>query len=64
MPFIAFVIGLISLSFLLSWVIKASGGKPLSGLIAHGTSNAFVAIFPIFIMDPNAVQIRFCIQTY
>jgi uncharacterized protein len=62
MPFISFVIGLLGLSFLMSWVIKASGGKPLSGLIAHGTSNAFIAIFPTFIMDPNAAQLRFWIH--
>jgi len=46
MPFAAFTIGMIGLSFFFSWVIKASGGRPLSGVIAHGTSNAIVPLFP------------------
>jgi uncharacterized protein len=62
MPFAAFVLGHIGLSFFLSWVIKTSGGKPLSGLIAHGTSNAFVAIFPTFVMSFNVIQWRFWIH--
>lgn len=62
MPFLAFVIGHIGLSFFLSWVIKASNGKPLSGLIAHGTSNAFISIFPTFIMEVSVIQMRFWIH--
>jgi len=62
MPFMAFVIGHIGLSFFLSWVIKAADGKPLSGLIAHGTSNAFISIFPTFVMEANVIQTRFWIH--
>lgn len=61
MPFPAFLIGLIGLSFFLSWVIKASDGKPFSGLIAHGTANAFISIFPVFIREDNDLQLRFWI---
>jgi len=62
MPFIAFVFGCIGLSYIFSWVIKASGGKPITGLIAHGTFNAFSALFPTIIMDLNVIQIRFWLQ--
>lgn len=62
MPFIAFVIGVIGLSFLFSWVIKASGGRPLSGLIAHGTYNAFIPIFPTIIMEAGSIQTRWWIH--
>jgi uncharacterized protein len=61
MPFIAFLIGSIGFSFLFSWVIKASGGRPLSGLIAHGTSNAFVPLFPSIIMEFGVIQTRWWI---
>ncbi len=61
-PFVAFTIGLIGMSFFFSWVIKASGGRPFSGLVVHGTINAFIPLFPTVIMDANAVQWRFWIQ--
>lgn len=59
MPFIAFLIGCIGLSFFLSWVIKRSKGRPLSGLIAHGTFNAFIPLFPTLIMELGVPQLRF-----
>ena len=62
MPFIAFLIGHVGLSFFLSWIIRASDKKPLAGLIAHGTSNALISILPTFIVDVNAFQLRFWIH--
>jgi uncharacterized protein len=59
MPFIAFVIGLTGLSFFLSWVIKRSNGRPISGLIAHGAFNAFIPLFPTLIMESGVFQLRF-----
>jgi uncharacterized protein len=62
MPFTAFVLGHIGLSFFFSWVIKVSGGRPLSGLVAHGTSNAFISVFPTFVMAADVIQTRFWIH--
>jgi membrane protease YdiL (CAAX protease family) len=62
MPFAAFTIGLIGESFFFSWVIKASGGRPLSAVIAHGTVNAFVPLFPTIVMEPDVLQIRWWIH--
>lgn len=62
MPFIAFAIGCIGLSFFFSWVIKASGGRPLSVLIAHGAFNSFMALFPTLVMQHNVIQVRFWIH--
>jgi len=59
MPFAAFVIGLVGLSFFLSWVLKKSNGKPLSAVIAHGTFNAFIPVFPTIIMEFEVFQLRF-----
>jgi uncharacterized protein len=53
-PFIPFAIVSIGLSFILSWVIKRSDGRPISGLIAHGIFNAFIPLFPSY--TSNAVQ--------
>lgn len=59
MPFLAFVIGHIGLSFIFSWVMKASKGKAFSALIAHGTSNALISIFPTFGQVADEFQLRF-----
>lgn len=64
LPFIPFVIGCIGMSFFFSWVIKASGGRPLSGLIAQGTFNAVISIFPTIIMDSGVIQVRFWIHEF
>jgi hypothetical protein len=48
-------------SFLYSWVMEASGRRPLAGMIAHGTANAFVPLFPVIILSVNAVQVRYWI---
>jgi uncharacterized protein len=58
MPLVAFAIGLIGLSFFFSWVVKASGGRPLAGLIVHGTNNAFVPLFPTIVTETDASQVR------
>ncbi len=62
MPVIAFTMGTIGLSFFFSWVLKASGGRPLSGLVAHGAYNAYIALFPTLVMLPDATQTRWWIH--
>jgi uncharacterized protein len=62
MPFVAFALGNIGLCFFFSWVLKASGGRPLAGLIAHGTNNAFIALFPTIVLQPDALQTRWWIH--
>jgi uncharacterized protein len=62
MPFIAFAIGTIGLSFFFSWLIKASGRRLLSGLIAHGTYNAFIPLFPTIVMESDVLQTRWWIH--
>lgn len=59
MPFIAFLIGCIGMSFIFSWVMKRSNGKPISGLIAHGSFNAFIPLFPTLVMQSGVTQTRF-----
>ncbi len=62
MPFIAFTLGLIGECFFFSWIMKASGGRPLSAVIAHGTFNAFVPLFPTIVMETDVVQVRWWIH--
>lgn len=62
MPFTAFLIGEIGLSFFFSWVLKASGGRPMSAVIAHGTANAFIPLFPTFVMEWDVLQTRWWIH--
>lgn len=59
MPFTAFLIGCIGLSFFLSWVVKASHQKPMSALVAHGTANAFMPVFPSLILATDVFQMHF-----
>jgi uncharacterized protein len=61
MPFPAFLIGCIGLSYFLSWIIKASNHKPFSALIAHGAFNAFLPVFPSLVMDTEVFQLHFWI---
>ena len=44
--FFGFTMQSIGLSFIFSWIIKASGNRLLSGLIIHGASNTFSNLFP------------------
>ncbi|PKQ20103.1 MAG: CPBP family intramembrane metalloprotease [Actinobacteria bacterium HGW-Actinobacteria-6] len=62
MPLAAFAIGLIGESFFFSWVMKVSGGKPLSAVIAHGTANAIVPLFPTIVMAADVAQTRWWIH--
>lgn len=62
MPLIAFTMGTIGLSFFFSWVLKASGGRPLSAVVAHGAYNAFIPLFPTLVMFPGAPQARWWIH--
>lgn len=61
MNFIGFCILTISYSFILSWIVKASGERPFSALVAHGTANAFIPLFPILVMADGVQQTRFWI---
>jgi membrane protease YdiL (CAAX protease family) len=61
MNFFAFLISCIGVSYFLSWVKKASGNRLLSCIIAHGTINSFVILFPIFVTDNDSIQVRFWI---
>ena len=58
MPFVAFTIGTIGLSFFFSWLLKASGGRPMAGLMAHGTYNAFIALYPTIATETDPSQVR------
>jgi len=61
MNFFAFLISCIGVSYFLSWVREASGNRLLSCLIAHGTINSFVILFPVFVADNDSTQVRFWI---
>ena len=58
MPIVAFAIGTIGLSFFFSWLVKASGGRPLAGLMVHGTYNAFIPLFPTIATEEDPSQVR------
>lgn len=58
MPFVAFTIGTIGLSFFFSWIMKAAGGRPMAGLMVHGTYNAIIPLFPTIATDADASQLR------
>jgi membrane protease YdiL (CAAX protease family) len=61
MNFFVFMLSTIGYSFIFSWIIKISGNRLLSGLLVHGTANAFVPLFPTVILEHNVSQIRFWI---
>lgn len=61
MNFIGFCMLTIGYSFIFSWIVKASGGRPFSALVAHGTANAFIPVFPILVMEDGVLQTRFWI---
>ena len=58
MNFFGFVFCCIGYSFFFSWIIKASGNRLFSGLVAHGVANAFAALFPYLLMVENVKQLR------
>jgi membrane protease YdiL (CAAX protease family) len=61
--FFAFTLMCIGNSYFFSWVIKASGNRLLSGLVAQGAANAFVPLFPVVLMEENADTTRYWIYT-
>jgi membrane protease YdiL (CAAX protease family) len=61
MNFGGFIMLMLGYSFLFSWVREASGKRPLAGMIVHGTANAFVPLFPVVVLNVNAVQVRYWI---
>jgi len=58
MPFVAFTIGTIGLSFFFSWLMKTSGGRPMAGLMVHGTYNAIIPLFPTIVTEEDPSQVR------
>jgi len=63
MHFVGFTMLILGYSYFYSWVMRASGGRPLASLIAHGTANALVPVFPVLIMKLNVPQPRFWLWT-
>jgi len=61
MNFGGFIILTLGYSFFFSWVMEASGKRPLAGMIVHGTANAFVPLFPVVVLSVSAVQVRYWI---
>jgi membrane protease YdiL (CAAX protease family) len=61
MNFFAFLLSCIGVSYFLSWVRAASKNRLLSCLVAHGTVNSFVILFPVFVTDNDSTQVRFWI---
>ena len=62
MNFLGFMLKTIGYSYFFSWVIKESGNRLFSGLVAHGVANAFVPLFPWIILADNVKQTRFWIH--
>ncbi len=52
-PIGSFVIGLLSLSIILTWIYNNTGKSALAATLTHGTSNAAHTLFPIFIFPGN-----------
>jgi membrane protease YdiL (CAAX protease family) len=63
MNFFCFMLMCIGLSYVFSWVIEASENRLFSGLIVHGTVNAYFTLFPVIIREINNKQIRFLIYS-
>ena len=62
MNFFAFILFTIGGAYILSWIIKASGNRLFSGLVAHGATNAFSGLFPWLIMVKGVKQPHFWIH--
>jgi membrane protease YdiL (CAAX protease family) len=56
--FFCYMLLLIGYSYFFSWIINLSKNKLLSGIIAHGTVNAFFELFPPVVNEANNPQIR------
>ncbi|MDR2907799.1 MAG: CPBP family intramembrane metalloprotease [Bacteroidales bacterium] len=59
MNFFAFMLLVIGASYFFSWIIAASGNRPMSGLVVHGLFNASTSFFPNIIKVDGANQERF-----
>lgn len=57
--FFAFFLLLTGYSFFFSWVLRAAGNRPLAGLVAHGTGNSLVPLFPVLVLAPGTAQPRY-----
>ena len=61
MNFFGYMLACIGFSYILSWIMEASGNRLFSGVVAHGFINAIVSFFPFVIMDYEVKQTRFWI---
>ncbi|HRX17273.1 MAG TPA: CPBP family intramembrane metalloprotease [Spirochaetota bacterium] len=61
MNFCVFVMLTTGYSFIFSWGLKKAGNRPMSGLVMHGTANAFVPVFPVMVLNHNVSQPRYWI---
>jgi len=59
MNFFCFTLMVIGYAYFHTWIVEASGYRSLSGLISHGTANAYAALFPYLEMKENVPQTRF-----
>jgi uncharacterized protein len=50
MPFGAFVLMIVSLSVILTWVYVESGRSMFLAMWTHGVANALMAVFPVFVL--------------
>jgi len=50
MPFGAFVMMIVSLSVILTWVYVESGRSMFLAMWTHGVANAFMAVFPVLVL--------------
>ncbi len=56
-PVGSFVVGLLSLSVILTWIYNNTGKSALAATLTHGTSNAAHTLFPVFISVGNGQPI-------
>ena len=63
MNFLCFTLMVIGYAYFHTWIVESSGYRSLSGLISHGTANAYAALFPYLDMNPEATTSRFWIYS-
>jgi membrane protease YdiL (CAAX protease family) len=56
--FFSYMMLLIGYSYFFSWIIRISKNRLMSAVVAHGTLNAFLELFPPCVNKTNNVQIR------
>ncbi len=54
-PFGPFVLALLGLSVILTWIYTNTGGNILAVMLTHGFMNAYHSVFPVF-LNPGSDQ--------